>query len=55
MPELHELERRYLTDLLARTSNNLSAAARDSGIDRKHLRTLARKHGLIAGPDDTDD
>jgi len=49
---LHELERRYLADVLARTDHNLSAASRASGIDRKHLRTLARKHGLIddAGP-----
>ncbi|MGN6108342.1 MAG: helix-turn-helix domain-containing protein, partial [Kofleriaceae bacterium] len=44
---LHDLERRYLADVLARTGGNLSAASRDSGIARKHLRTLARKHGLI--------
>ena len=44
---LHELERRYLADVLARTAGNLSAAARASGIDRKHLRSLARKHGLV--------
>jgi DNA-binding NtrC family response regulator len=36
---LHELERRYLADVLARTAGNLSAASRASGIDRKHLRT----------------
>ena len=50
---LHELERRYVADLLARTGGNLSAAARASGIDRKHLRALARKHGLVepAGDD----
>jgi len=59
---LHELERRYLADVLARTGDNLSAAARASGIDRKHLRTLARKHGLTqdrgehrADRDDPDD
>ncbi len=52
---LHELERRYLADVLAREDGNLSAASRTSGIDRKHLRTLARKHGLIAGGDDSDD
>jgi len=52
---LHELERRYLADVLARTGGNLSAAARESGIDRKHLRALARKHGLVDGPDETDD
>jgi len=49
---LHDLERRYLADVLARTGGNLSAAARESGIDRKHLRTLARKHGLVDGGDD---
>jgi DNA-binding NtrC family response regulator len=51
---LHDLERRYLADVLARTHGNLSAASRESGIDRKHLRTLARKHGLISGPDEDD-
>jgi DNA-binding NtrC family response regulator len=51
---LHELERRYLADVLAREDGNLSAASRVSGIDRKHLRALARKHGLVpdAGDDD---
>ncbi len=49
---LHDLERRYLADVLARTAGNISAAARESGIDRKHLRTLARKHGLVANGDD---
>jgi DNA-binding NtrC family response regulator len=49
---LHDLERRYLADVLARTGGNLSAASRESGIDRKHLRTLARKHGLVDDPDD---
>ncbi len=52
---LHDFERRYLTDLLARTGNNLSAASRASGIDRKHLRTLARRHDLVDGPDDAGD
>jgi DNA-binding NtrC family response regulator len=49
---LHELERRYLADVLAREGGNLSAASRTSGIDRKHLRTLARKHGLVDPGDD---
>ena len=52
---LHELERRYLADVLARCDGNLSAASRASGIDRKHLRTLARRHDLIADPDDDRD
>jgi DNA-binding NtrC family response regulator len=49
---LHDFERRYLTDVLARTGGNISAASRESGIDRKHLRTLARRHGLVDEPDD---
>jgi len=49
---LHDLERRYLADVLARTGGNLSAAARESGIDRKHLRALARKHGLVDDGED---
>jgi DNA-binding NtrC family response regulator len=48
---LHDLERRYLADVIAREGGNLSAASRASGIDRKHLRSLARKHGLVDGPD----
>jgi len=52
---LHELERRYLGDVLARTGGNLSAASRASGIDRKHLRSLARRHGLVGGAEDSED
>jgi DNA-binding NtrC family response regulator len=52
---LHDLERRYLADVLARTHGNISAASRESGIDRKHLRTLARKHGLVADSPAEDD
>ena len=48
---LHGFERRYLRDLLARTGGNLSAAARESGVDRKHLRALARRHSLVAPPE----
>jgi DNA-binding NtrC family response regulator len=51
---LHDFERRYLADVLARTQGNLSAASRESGVDRKHLRTLARKHGLVDGPEGDD-
>jgi len=52
---LHDLERRYVADVLARTGGNLSAASRESGIDRKQLRALGRKHGLVDGPADDDD
>jgi len=52
---LHDLERRYVADVLARTGGNLSAASRESGIDRKQLRALARKHGLVEQPDADDD
>jgi transcriptional regulator with PAS, ATPase and Fis domain len=43
---LQAFERRYLSDLLTRVGGNLSAASRASGVDRKHLRTLVKKHSL---------
>jgi DNA-binding NtrC family response regulator len=51
---LHDLDRRYVADILARTGGNLSAASRESGIDRKQLRAMARKHGLHDDPSDDD-
>ena len=39
-------EREYILDLMKRHRMNLSAAAREAQIDRKHLRELIRKYGL---------
>jgi DNA-binding NtrC family response regulator len=42
-----EFERRYLDTLLDRHAGNLSAAERTSGLSRKYLRELIRKHGMF--------
>jgi DNA-binding NtrC family response regulator len=49
---LTAFEARYLRDVLARCEGNISAASRESGIDRKHLRALLRRHGLVPVVDD---
>jgi transcriptional regulator with GAF, ATPase, and Fis domain len=41
-----DFERRYVSWLLERHNGNISAAAREAKMDRKHLYDLARKHGL---------
>jgi DNA-binding NtrC family response regulator len=41
-----EFERRYVGWLLSRHSGNVSSAAREADMDRKHLHKLAKKHGL---------
>jgi transcriptional regulator with GAF, ATPase, and Fis domain len=41
-----EFEKRYVRWLLGRHNGNVSAAARDAKMDRKHLSDLAKKHGL---------
>jgi transcriptional regulator with GAF, ATPase, and Fis domain len=48
-----DFERRYVKWLLARHAGNVSAAARDAKMDRKHLYDMAKKHGLRGS--DTDD
>ena len=44
-------ERGYLGQLFAEHEGNISAIARAAELDRKHLRALLRKHGLIPGGD----
>jgi len=41
-----DFEKRYVSWLLERHDGNISAAAREAKMDRKHLYDLARKHGL---------
>jgi len=41
-----ELESHYVSWLLARHHGNISAAAREARMDRKHLHDLAKKHDL---------
>jgi transcriptional regulator with GAF, ATPase, and Fis domain len=45
-----EFERRYVKWLLGRHGGNVSAAAREAKMDRKHLHDMAKKHGL-RGPE----
>ncbi|MBX3231551.1 MAG: sigma 54-interacting transcriptional regulator [Labilithrix sp.] len=41
-----EFEKRYVKWLLSRHNGNISAAAREAKMDRKHLHDMAKKHGL---------
>jgi len=39
-------EKEYLVELLKKNNNNISAAAREAKIDRKHIRNLLKKYGI---------
>jgi DNA-binding NtrC family response regulator len=41
-----EFERDYLERLMAKTNNNIAMAAGLAGVERHHLRTLLKKHGM---------
>src|SRR5207249_3915545 len=43
---VHYVERRYLEEMLQKTGNNVSEAARQSGIDRIHFYRLLNRSGL---------
>jgi DNA-binding NtrC family response regulator len=43
-------EREYIVELMRRHKMNISSAAREAQIDRKHLRELMRKYGLERSP-----
>jgi transcriptional regulator with GAF, ATPase, and Fis domain len=49
-----EFERRYVKWILGRHAGNVSAAAREAKMDRKHLHDIAKKHGL-RGPEPEDE
>jgi transcriptional regulator with GAF, ATPase, and Fis domain len=50
-----DFESRYIQMLLREHNNNISVAAREAGIDRKHFKDLMRKHGIEAKSDDEDE
>lgn len=52
---VEQFEREYIIDLMKRHRMNLSAAAREAQIDRKHLRELLRKYGLDSRAGDSEE
>ncbi len=44
---LDKFEHMYLRDVFTRCDGNISAASREAGLDRKHMRTLLRRQGLL--------
>ena len=44
---IRSFEREYLTRLLSASRGNIAKAAREAGLDRKHLYSLLHKYGLV--------
>lgn len=44
---VEDFERDYLAALLRRNNYNISKTAREAGIDRKHIRNLLKKYGIL--------
>lgn len=51
---VEQFEKDYLSSLLRRNHYNISKTAREAGVDRKHIRNLLKKYGII-GDDIRDD
>lgn len=49
---IDDFERQYLERLLEKNSGNISAAAREASVDRRHLYRLLKKHNLMEGDDE---
>lgn len=49
---VEDFEQEYLADLVERNNHNLSKAAREAKIDRKHLRNLLKKYNIPTKDDD---
>ncbi len=54
---VESFEKDYLAALLRRNNYNISKTAREAGIDRKHIRNLLKKYGIIGedAPDTDED
>jgi transcriptional regulator with GAF, ATPase, and Fis domain len=52
---IQSFETQYIEALLREHNNNISVAAREAGIDRKHFKDLMRKHGIAARPGQDED
>lgn len=53
---VENFEKEYLEELLKKNKNNVSRAAREAKIDRKHLRNLLIKYGILeSGMDEDED